>query len=274
MTDEKSFWDALSPYMDFAEDVLGINAENLCPIIPLIESPVLVVGAGQGLLVEALRQRGFRTEGIDLSRQMVMRAERRRGIRLILARAEQLPFEDGGFKTTLIATGVLDFVNDGNRIAAILNEARRVTSSQGNLFVAFFGATTQAEELAGYVGILSEGSLDLRTLGRIFAGSGNPAGKIVARIRTDPTRSIPGLLFRWLQAFLSMPGKTLRRMWRGRVLMKKMRAGEIPALDALLDNLPERMFIRSSLQIRELLAGLNFAAQNILEFDNCKIARL
>lgn len=74
MTDVTGFRDALSPYMDLVEDALGINADNLGPIIPFTESPVLVAGAGQGLLVEALRQRGFRAEGIDLSRQMVVRA--------------------------------------------------------------------------------------------------------------------------------------------------------------------------------------------------------
>jgi 2-polyprenyl-3-methyl-5-hydroxy-6-metoxy-1,4-benzoquinol methylase len=127
MTDAAGFWDALCPCMDFLENVLGINRDNLGPIIPLIESPALVVGAGQGLLVEALRRKGFRTEGIDLSPQMVACAARRRGIKLILANADQMPFENGRFKTTIIATGVIDFLNDFSRIQAIIGEVHRVT---------------------------------------------------------------------------------------------------------------------------------------------------
>jgi len=56
-TEPMSYWDAFSPYMDYLENILGINLDNLGPIIPLIKSPVLVVGAGQGLLVEELRSK-------------------------------------------------------------------------------------------------------------------------------------------------------------------------------------------------------------------------
>lgn len=185
-----------------------------------------------------------------------------------------MPFRDAGFKTTLIATGVLDFLADENGISAILNEARRVTRIQGNIFVAFFGATPQAEELAEYTGLLSEGSLDLGTLGRIFAEPGNPARKIVAQTLRNPDRSIPGLLSRWLRAFLSMPGRTFRRARSARVLMKKAGAGEVPALEKLLHHLPERMLLRSSGQIRGILASAHFPPRSIIESDNCKIARL
>lgn len=109
----------------------GINLDNLGPIIPLIKSPVLVVGAGQGLLVGELRQRGFSAEGIDLSPQMVAYAEKRRGIKLFLANANNMPFEKDQFKTSIAATGVIDFVNDAGQISAIINEVRRVTDAQG-----------------------------------------------------------------------------------------------------------------------------------------------
>ena len=102
----------------------------------------------------------------------------------------------------------------------------------------------------------------------------NPVKQIIALIRKDPNKSIPGLVFRWVRAFISMPGRISKRIKSGRALMKKVRAGEIPSLEVLLNSLPERMFIRSGDQIRELFAGLNFPPQRIMEFDNCKIARL
>lgn len=62
----KAYWDAFSPYMEYLEKIVGINLDDIGAVIPLMESPILVVGASQGLLVEKLRQKGFSAEGIDL----------------------------------------------------------------------------------------------------------------------------------------------------------------------------------------------------------------
>jgi ubiquinone/menaquinone biosynthesis C-methylase UbiE len=51
-------------------------------------------------------------KGIDYSPEMVATAEKRRGIKLILANASQMPFEKSRFKTTIVSTGVLDFIDD------------------------------------------------------------------------------------------------------------------------------------------------------------------
>jgi SAM-dependent methyltransferase len=260
--------------MDFLENVLGINLDNLSPIIPLIKSPILVVGAGQGLLVAELRKKGFNTEGIDLSPQMVAYAEKRRGIKLFLANANNMPFEKGQFKTTIIATGVIDFLNDSAQIAAILNEVRRVTDAQGEIIVALFGLTPQAEELAKYIGVLSDNRADVKMFGQIMMGSKNPAKEIIALIRKDPNKSIPGLILRFIRSFMSMPKRIIARIKGGRALKNKMRAGEIQGPEVLLDNLPDYMFVRSNEQIRELFAGLNFPPRNVYVFDNCKIAQL
>ena len=274
MTNTQGFWDAFSPYMDFLENVLGINLDNLAPIIPLIKSPVLVVGAGQGLLVEELQQRGFDTEGIDLSPQMVEYAEKRRGIRLILANANNMPFENGRFKTSIIATGVIDFLNDPDQIAAILNEVRRVTDAQGEVFVALFGVTPQLEELVRYIGFLSDNRLHPKEALPIFTGSENPVKHIITLIRNDPNKSIPGLFFRWIRAFISTPRRIITRVKGMWTLRKRMHKGEIPGFENFRDNLPDSLFLRTSEQIRELFTGLNFPAKNVYEFDNCKIARL
>jgi 2-polyprenyl-3-methyl-5-hydroxy-6-metoxy-1,4-benzoquinol methylase len=75
MLDSRRYWDAISPYMDYLENVLGINLDNLGPLIPLITSPVLVIGAGQGLLVAGLREYGFITEGIDFNDRVCKEAQ-------------------------------------------------------------------------------------------------------------------------------------------------------------------------------------------------------
>jgi ubiquinone/menaquinone biosynthesis C-methylase UbiE len=274
MPDTTNFWDAFSPYMDLLENALGINLDNLGPVIPLIKSRVLVVGAGQGLLVEELRKRGFTTEGIDLSPQMVAFAEKRRGIKLFLANANNMPFEKGQFKTSIIATGVIDFLNETRQIEAILNEVRRVTDAQGEVLVAFFGITPQTEELAKYIGVLSDTRANVKVFGRMVLGAQNPRKEILALIRMDPDKSIPGLILRAYRAFMSMRKRARTRIKSARALKKSIESGEIQGPGILLNNLPEYMFIRSETQIRELFAGLNLSPRKIYVFDNCKIVRL
>ncbi len=260
--------------MELIENAVGINLDNLDPIIPLIRGPVLVVGAGQGLLVEELRHRGFDTEGIDLSPQMVEYANKRRGIKLFLIDANNMPFEKGQFKAAIVATGVIDYLNDPIQIGAILNEVRRVTDVQGEIFVALFGATPQFEELIRYIGFLSGNQLDLKAIGQIFVGSNNPLKQIIALIRNDPNKSVAGLVFRWIRAFISIPGrKIIPSIKIGLAVWKRIRKGEIPKPESVLDTLPEHMFIRTNEQIRDLFANLNFPPQDIMEFDNCKIVQ-
>jgi len=49
MTDMTSFWDDMCPFLDYLEDTLGMNTRNLVPLYQFMKSPVLVIGAGQGL---------------------------------------------------------------------------------------------------------------------------------------------------------------------------------------------------------------------------------
>ena len=87
---------------------------------------MLIVGAGQGLLVEQLQTTGHKVEGVDLSPQMIKYALTRRGLKLIEADARKLPSADRTYNTTIIATGVVDFLDDEGQIGLIVNEARTV----------------------------------------------------------------------------------------------------------------------------------------------------
>jgi ubiquinone/menaquinone biosynthesis C-methylase UbiE len=252
-----------------------ISAQALSPLIPLIESPVLVVGAGQGLLVEELRRKGFSTEGIDLSPQRVAYAEKRRGIKLLHANANDMPFQDGQFKTSIIATGVVDFMDKTDQIGAIINEVKRVTDAQGEIFVASMGMTPQTEELLQYIGIMSDSNqLSLRMAVQMFSGPKGYFQEILAAIRKDPNKSILGYAIRGIQSFMSMRKRTMVRIKSWHELKKKVKNGEIPDPKILLDYLPERIFCRSKEQIHELFRSLNFTPQRIFVFDNCKIAQL
>jgi hypothetical protein len=102
----------------------------------------------------------------------------------------------------------------------------------------------------------------------------NPPKAILAIIRKDPHKSIPGLLFRAIRAFASMPKRAMARIKAVRELKRGVGSGKLENLNVMADHLPEHMVIRSSGQIRELFGGLKFPPRNIFVFDNCKIVQL
>ena len=74
-----NFWDTLAPHHWLVENnYLDVSSVRL--ILGDIRQPVLVVGAGQGLIVEELRRQGLRCDGIDLSARMMEYARARRGL--------------------------------------------------------------------------------------------------------------------------------------------------------------------------------------------------
>lgn len=79
-----------------------------------IRQPVLVVGAGQGLIVEELRRQGLRCDGIDLSARMMEYARVRRGLTLVRANATAMPFADGAYETAPAGRHVARAVGTGD----------------------------------------------------------------------------------------------------------------------------------------------------------------
>lgn len=76
------FWDALAPHHCSVENNY-LDLPSLRGIIRDIHQPVLVVGAGQGLIVAELRKNGFRSDGVDSSSEMIRYAKTRRGLKFV-----------------------------------------------------------------------------------------------------------------------------------------------------------------------------------------------
>src|SRR5438270_6449829 len=158
MTCSSDFWDALAPHHSAIE-----NSYLDLPSLRLIEQdigpPVLVVGAGQGLIVAALQKRGLQCDGVDLSPDMIRYAKLRRGLVLFHADARALPFGNGAYKTIIYATGVIDFMSDEEEIRVIMNEAGRVVDHPGNIFVAFYRFWAATEDFLFGLGLVRKGIL-------------------------------------------------------------------------------------------------------------------
>jgi ubiquinone/menaquinone biosynthesis C-methylase UbiE len=162
MKNSSEFWNALAPYHAALENSYFDLAASRRIVNAIEQQPVLVVGAGQGLIVGELRKRGFQCDGIDLSSEMVRYAKLRRGLTLVEADARDMPFENESYRTVIYATGVLDFMGDEQEIRAILSEGRRVASPSGKIFVAFYRLSRGQEDFLTRVGLLSNNVLSHR----------------------------------------------------------------------------------------------------------------
>ena len=111
MKEPSDFWNALAPFHAAIENNY-FDLPSLRCILPDLHEPVLVVGAGQGLIVAEVLKNGFQCDGVDFSPEMIRYARLRRGLSLIQADAKAMPLKDGAYQTILYATGVVDFVGD------------------------------------------------------------------------------------------------------------------------------------------------------------------
>ena len=155
------FWDGLAPHHAEIEDT-NFDLASVRHLLPDIETPVLVVGAGQGLIVAELRKRGYECDGVDLSSEMIRQAKLRRGITLVRADARAMPFPMASYQTVIYATGVVDFTSEDDDIRAMLAEGRRVVKESGKVFVAFYKASAAQEEFLELIGLTRDHRLAFR----------------------------------------------------------------------------------------------------------------
>jgi hypothetical protein len=85
------FWNALAQFHADIEDS-NFDLASVRRLLPEIQSPVLVVGAGQGLIVAELRKHAHECDGIDFTSEMIRQGRLRRAITLLHADAKSLPF--------------------------------------------------------------------------------------------------------------------------------------------------------------------------------------
>jgi ubiquinone/menaquinone biosynthesis C-methylase UbiE len=91
------------------------------------------LGCGSGVFTELLRQQGFQSIGLDISRKLIELGRRKYpGLELIEGDAENLPFEDASLDGVLLS-GLVHHFPDPRKLAS---EVHRVLRSGGR-FVAF-----------------------------------------------------------------------------------------------------------------------------------------
>jgi SAM-dependent methyltransferase len=259
------FWDLLAPHHQALENSY-LDLASLRGIIHAIQAPVLIVGAGQGLLVEELRNRGLQCDGIDASSQMVKYAKLRRGITLVSANASAMPFEKGTYPTIIYATGVVDFLGDEEEIRRILDEGGRVLNRPGRIFVAFYRLSDAQVHFLPTVGLLRNNLLSHRQCLEMYLLTPIQTVAWVAKQANASTWRAATMILR-LSALCTLHEKviTLRmhRIFRNRDFAR-----------ALIAAAPEQQPYRNEAEIRDLFSKLAIPIQELRTFRSCHIVQI
>jgi len=259
-----AFWDALAPHHAAIEDNYFDRA-SVRTIRHRLREPVLVVGAGQGLVVSEIRRCGLRCDGVDYSSEMIRWAKLRRGIDLIRADAKALPFEDGSYQTVIYATGVIDTNGDDAEIERFLSEGRRV-ARDGDIFVAFYRLGAPLATFLRRVGLLRDDVLDERACLELYLHSPQHTTARVAR--RSGTSSL-GAALMLMRLWLWSPRREKRL---SRELARILKRTANPR--ALVDTAPRSQPVRDAAAIRALFRRLLIATRELYVLENCFIVLL
>ena len=273
MTEMASFWTIWSPYWCYCEDS-SLDLEAINKLTTAIRSPVLIIGAGQGLLVEQLQKKGFKVDGVDLEPNMIMYAKKRRGLNLIQANAKNMPFADKSYKTSIIATGVVDFLDDEEQIKLIINEALRVTDDSGKVFVAFYKYHPKVEKLLRYVGgITDKGLLHFKKTYEMTKLSLDSPIEFFRAVKNEANVGYFSAFLILIKTQMFLPKKDKRRMKNFSKVWKQA-SKELDNPESLIDCAPELIPYRNEQDIRNLFKNLNIRIHNMFIYDNCTVVQL
>ncbi len=258
------FWNLLAPLHASIEDHF-FDRRSVRHIVPRLESPVLVVGAGQGLLVAELRKQGCECDGLDLSSEMIRYARERRGLALFHGDARAMPFAEGSYRTIIYATGVIDFIPDEEEIRRILNEGRRVVASSGAIFVGFYRLSPILEEFSKRVGLLRDNLMSHRESLESYLLSPVQMVDWIAN-RAGVGRLRAATWFVRIAMFASIQEKMMTfRMQR---LLQKIDA------KPLIQSAAEQQAYRNEAEIRKLFGRLAIPVKRLETLAGCFIVQI
>ncbi|MBE0544790.1 MAG: class I SAM-dependent methyltransferase [Verrucomicrobia bacterium] len=264
MKPSSDFWDALAPFHSAIENNY-FDLPSLHHIRSELREPVLVVGAGQGLIVAELQSKGFQCDGVDFSAEMVRRARSRRGINLIQADASAMPLGDATYETIIYATGVIDFNSDENAIRCILREGQRVVKPGGKIFVAFYRFSPALEGFLTKLGLLSDSVVLHRRSLETYLLTSPQMFRWVMNNSGTGWLGAAALMFR-LAAFGTIREKaTTLKMQR---IVRKMKDPK-----AFIQAASETQPYRNEAGIRRLFDRLNIPIQELRTLATCWIAQ-
>lgn len=148
------------------------------------------VGCGPGHVTAHLRSLGVDAFGIDLSPQMVARAQREHpGLRFEVGSMTALDLRDGSLAGLLAWYSLIHLPDEA--AAAFLRRARRVLRPGGVLLLGFQVGDERRHKTEGYGGHPMSVDLHLRPVERVAAWAADAGLTIEAQIVQDPGGPLP-----------------------------------------------------------------------------------
>jgi ubiquinone/menaquinone biosynthesis C-methylase UbiE len=132
---QQQFWDDQAAHWDGRRNGQGLQPHHIDSMAPWLTDPVLLIGAGRGMILQALRAAGYAASGVDWSANMVAEAQREGIFGISRGDADHLPYGNQSFPTVIISTGVLLPTHTRDRREAYLGEAWRVLMPAGHLML-------------------------------------------------------------------------------------------------------------------------------------------
>jgi ubiquinone/menaquinone biosynthesis C-methylase UbiE len=266
----KAWWSTWAPFWDMIEN-RHFGTVTTDYILNDVVSPVLVIGAGQGLIVRYLKEKGYDAVGLDLNQDMVDIAKSKYNINLVKGDARNLPFEDKSFKTTIISSGVVDYGADEESIKIMIDEANRVTN--GHVYAGFHQVVPKIEKIYRKIGVIDfEKNLRLKRIFDIDKISKKDPLKCIPYIKKWTNKNFFRILFEWTVIGITLPKemKDEREKFTGIVKM-----GEPQGIteQMMLDTIPESVPYRSQNEIEELMKRLNTPFLKTVKFDDCVLVQ-
>lgn len=259
------FWNVLAQFHADVEDA-HFDRASARRLLPEIKSPVLIVGAGQGLIVEELRKHGFECDGVDLSPEMVRQAKLRREISLVQADARAMPFPPASYETIIYATGVVDFTPEDDEIRAMLAEGRRVVKESGKIFVAFYQASAIQEAFLELIGLTCDHKLAFRESLEVYLL--NP----IQMVPWVATRAGIGRL-RATIVLLRVAAHSSKHEIRNTLRMQRV-FRKLGDPRSLINAAPETLPYRNEGEIKNLFQRLGIPIRQLRAFASCRVVSI
>ena len=267
------WWSTWAPFWDLIEN-RHFSTEVTDFIIDDLKSPVLVIGAGQGLIVRHLKEKGFTVTGLDINEQMIDIAKKKYGLEIVKGDARSLPFEANSFDTVIISSGVVDYGADEETIKLMINEAKRVLKGGRNLYAAFYQLTPKIENIYRQIGVID--SDNVYRMQRIFEidriSSINPLHCLIP-IKKWTKKSVFEIIIYWTKLGLNFPQELKSERNKFKHIVKLGKPLGITKND-LLESIPDRIPYRTKEEIESLINRLDFKFERIRKFDDCVVVQI
>jgi len=264
------WWSTWAPVWDHIEDRhFGTTTTEL--LMDQIKPEVLVIGAGQGLIVRYLKNKGISATGLDINPDMVKVAKDKYDLAIVEGDAGKLPFQDDSYATVIISSGVVDYGADEAAITTFINEAKRVCRRGGKILAAFYKITGRIEKIYKKIGVIDSDSM--YRMKRIFeineiAEKFPPLCAIPIQKWTG--KSMARVNFEWLIVGLTQPKEfKTERKWINALFKNARKIGLEKKV--MLESVPDAIPYRTTVQVKELMEKIHVGYREIKEYDDSSV---